>query len=66
MNDIDESLRDLFKRDLSASELDAARAATPGEAVDGRKLKNIHRNAILAVRRKVTRHAERHWRRNRG
>jgi hypothetical protein len=65
MNDIDESLRDLFKRDLSASELEAARAATPGEAVDGRKLKRIRRNAILAVRRKVTRHAERHWRRDR-
>ena len=65
MNDTDESLRGLFKRDLSASELDAARAAMPGEAVDGRKLKRIRRNAILTVRRKVTRHAERHWRRDR-
>jgi hypothetical protein len=65
MNDIDESLWDLFKRDLSAIELEAAHSATPGEAVDGRKLKRIRRNAILAVRRKVTRHAERHWRRDR-
>jgi hypothetical protein len=65
MNDIDESLRDLFKRDLSATELEAARSATPGKAVDGRKLKRIRRNAILAVRRKVTGHAERHWRRDR-
>ena len=65
MNDQEESLRDLFKRDLSDSELEAARAATPGEAVDGRKLKRIRRNAILGVRRKVTGYADRHWRRDR-
>ena len=65
MNDTDESLRDLFKRDLSESELEAARTAAPGETVDGRKLKRIRRNAILGIRRKVTRHAERHWRRDR-
>jgi hypothetical protein len=64
MNDIDKSLRDFFRRDLSADELDAARAAAPVEPVDGRKLKRLRRNAILAIRRKVTRHAERHWRRD--
>jgi hypothetical protein len=64
MNELEESLSKLFRRDLSASELEAARAATPGEAVDGRKLKRIRRNAILAVRRKVNGHATRHWRRD--
>ena len=64
MNELEESLSKLFRRDLSASELEAARAATPGEAVDGRKLKRIRRNAILAVRRKVNAHATRHWRRD--
>jgi hypothetical protein len=65
MSDLEEDWRDLFKRDLSASELEAARAATPGETVGRRQLKRIRRNAILAVRRKVTGHAERHWRRER-
>jgi hypothetical protein len=65
MSDQEENWQDLFKRDLSADELEAARAATPGETVGRRQLKRIRRNAILAVRRKVTGHAERHWRRER-
>jgi len=65
MDELEEHWQDFFRRDLAASELDAARAATPGEAVDGRKRKRIQRNAILAVRRKVTGHAERHRRRDR-
>jgi hypothetical protein len=56
MNDIDEGLRDLVRRDLSHDELEAVRAATPiSEDMDRRKLKRIQRNAILAVRRTVTR-----------
>ena len=65
MNELEESLRKFFRRDLSASELEAARTATLSEPVDGRRLKRIRRNAILAVRRKVNGHAERHWRRDR-
>lgn len=64
MNELEESWRNFFRRDLSASELEAARTATPSETVDGRKLKRIQRNAILAARRKVTGHATRHWRRD--
>ena len=65
MNELEESLQKFFRRDLSASELEAARAATPSGAADGRKLKRIRRNAILAVRRKVNGHTQRHWRRDR-
>ena len=65
MSDQEENWQDLFKRDLSADELEAARTATPSEAVDRRRMKRIQRNAILAVRRKVTGHAERHWHRER-
>jgi len=65
MNELEESLRKFFRRDLSASELEAARAATPGKAVDGRKLKRIRRNAIVAVRREANGHATRHRRRDR-
>ena len=65
MDELAESLRAFFKRDLSVSELEAARAAAPSGAVDGRKLKRIRRNAILAVRRQVNGHAQRHWRRDR-
>jgi hypothetical protein len=64
MNDIEESLRGFFKRDLSAQELEAARAAMQiGEGLDGRKLKRLRRKAVLTERRKVNRHAERHRRR---
>jgi hypothetical protein len=63
-DEIDEKIRELFKRDLSASEWEAAHNATLGDGkLDGRKLKRARRNAVQAVRRKVTGHAERHRRR---
>lgn len=64
MNDLDERFWDLFKRDLSASELEAARSAvSSGEGMDSRKRKRLRRNAILVVRRRVTGYGERHRRR---